>query len=108
MQGSQITDSKIINEIKYSKKKESDVLLKEKLLTISHKPDTQIKIAIEYARQPGASSWLYVIPLEQYGFSLTKLEFRDAILLRYGKELNGLASYISFWPGVRYYTCVKL
>ena len=30
MQGSQIPDSKIINEIKYSKKKESDVLLKEK------------------------------------------------------------------------------
>ena len=30
MQGSQIPESKIINEIKYSKKKESDVLLKEK------------------------------------------------------------------------------
>ena len=30
MQGFQIPDSKIINEIKYSKKKESDVLLKEK------------------------------------------------------------------------------
>ena len=32
MQGSQIPDSKVINEIKYSKKKESDVLLKEKIL----------------------------------------------------------------------------
>ena len=30
MQGFQIPDSKIISEIKYSKKKESDVLLKEK------------------------------------------------------------------------------
>ena len=108
LQGSQIPDSKIINEIKYSKKKESDVLLKEKLLTINHKPDTQIKKAIEYARQPVASSWLYVIPLEQYGFSLNKSEFRDAILLRYGKELKGLASYISLWPEVRYYTCVNL
>ena len=28
MQGSQIPDSKIINDIKYSKKKESDVLLR--------------------------------------------------------------------------------
>ena len=32
MQGSQILDKKIINEIKYSKKKESDVLPKEKCL----------------------------------------------------------------------------
>ena len=95
MQGSQIPDSKFIDDIKYSKKKESDVLLKEKLVTINHKPDTQIKKAIEYARQPGASSWLYVIPLEQHGFSLNKSKFRDAILLRYGKEIKGLASYIS-------------
>ena len=35
MQGSQIPDSEIINEIKYSKKKESDVLRKERILTIN-------------------------------------------------------------------------
>ena len=34
MQGSQILDKKIINEIKYSKKKESDVLPKEKCLPL--------------------------------------------------------------------------
>ena len=34
MQGSQIRDSKIINEIKYSKTKESNVLLKEKIPSI--------------------------------------------------------------------------
>ena len=50
MQEFQIPESKIINEIKYSKKKES----------------------------------------EQYDFSLNKTEFRDAILLRHGKESKGL------------------
>ena len=54
MQGSQIPDSKIINEIKYSKKKESDVLLIEKILTINKKLDAQTKKAIGNASQPGA------------------------------------------------------
>ena len=53
MQGSQIPDSKIINEIKYSKKKESDVLLIEKILTINKKL-AQTKKAIDNASQPGA------------------------------------------------------
>ena len=89
MQGSQTPDSKIINEIKYSKKKERDVLLKEKILTINQKLDAQTKKAIDDPRQPGASSWLSAIPLDQYGFSLNKAEFRDAIFLGYGKELKG-------------------
>ena len=33
-----------------------------------------------------------VLPLSLYGFSLNKGEFRDAIRLRYGKELRGLPS----------------
>ena len=78
MQGSQITDSKFINEIKYSKRKESDVLLKEKILTINQKLDAQTEKAIDDASQPGASSWLSAILLEQYGFASNKAEFRDA------------------------------
>ena len=78
MQGSQITDSKFINEIKYSKMKESDVLLKEKILIINQKLDAQTEKAIDDASQPGASSWFSAIPLEQYGFALNKAEFRDA------------------------------
>ena len=50
MQGSQIPDSKIINEIKYSKKKESDVLRKEKIFTINQKFETQTMKAIDDAR----------------------------------------------------------
>ena len=69
-------------------RKESDVLLKEKILTINQKIDAQKKKAIDDASQPGASSWLSAIPLEQYGFSLNKAEFRDAVMLRHGKELN--------------------
>ena len=72
MQGSQIPNSKIINEIKYSKKKDSDVLLKEKLFTLNQKLDAQTKKAVDHASEPGTSSWLSAIPLVQYGFSLNK------------------------------------
>ena len=40
--------------------------------------------ATELAKDKGSSSWLTAMPLEKYGFSLTKSEFRDAISLRYG------------------------
>ena len=92
MQGSQITDSKIINDIKYSKKKERCFTKRKN--TINQKHDAQTKKAIDEASQPGASSWLSAIPLEQYGFSLA--EFRDAVLIRYGKELKGLPATCPF------------
>ena len=34
-----------------------------------------------------------VLPLSAYGFALNKGEFRDALLLRYGKDLRGLPSH---------------
>ena len=39
--------------------------------------------AAELARDKGASSWLTTLPLEKYGFHLSKSEFRDALALRY-------------------------
>ena len=38
------------------------------------------------------SSWLNVLPLADYGFTLTKREFRDALNLRYNKQLRSLPS----------------
>ena len=75
MQGSQIPDNKIINEIKYSEKKERCFTKRKN--AINQKLDAQTKKAIDDAKQPGASSWLSAIPLGQYDFSLNKAEFRD-------------------------------
>ena len=57
---------------------------------------TQTAGAVQDARTPGASSWLDVLPLEENGFSLDKGEFRDAIQLRYAKDLKGLPSKSPF------------
>ena len=37
-----------------------------------------------------ASSWLNALPLQKYGFALTKSEFRDGLVLRYGWEPKNL------------------
>ena len=39
--------------------------------------------AVELAMEKGASNWLTVIPIKEMNFSLNKIEFRDAIKLRY-------------------------
>ena len=41
------------------------------------------KKRIEMCLEKGASNWLSALPLKEAGFSLNKLEFRDAIALRY-------------------------
>ena len=41
---------------------------------------------------PGASSWLSVLPLAEFGFALNKGELRDALSLRYGRPLRGLTA----------------
>ena len=46
--------------------------------------------ALKQAREKGSSSWLTVLPLKTYGFTLNKGEFRDSLLLRYDKDLPRL------------------
>ena len=50
------------------------------------------KRTVELAEEKGASSWLNVIPLQEYGFVLNKGEFRDAVALRYDRLIKGLPS----------------
>ena len=40
--------------------------------------------AIQLSKEKGSSNWLTTLPLDEYGFSLNKSEFQDAIHLRYG------------------------
>ena len=40
--------------------------------------------AMDLSHEKGASTWLSVLPLEEYGFVLHKGAFRDALALRYG------------------------
>lgn len=46
-------------------------------------PDS-LQRAMDLAQEKGASSWLTSLPIGEFGFSLHKSAFRDAIALRYG------------------------
>ena len=49
--------------------------------------------ALEQASEKGASAWLTAIPIAEYGFSLHKQAFRDALCVRYGWLLARLPSH---------------
>lgn len=43
-----------------------------------------LKRSLDLASEKGASSWLTTLPIEEYGFTLHKGAFHDALALRYG------------------------
>ena len=74
----------IRNKNKETSAKEADDLY-------SHLPVQQQK-AVELAKEKGASTWLTALPLKEYGFSLHKAAFHDAMALRYGWSPSNLPS----------------
>ena len=44
----------------------------------------QMQRVLEVMGEKGASSWLSSLPLEEYNFALSRMEFLDAMALRYG------------------------
>ena len=90
LQGNSLPDKKEIKELKFEVKKQQENLLTEKVKEIDTNLSSTMSRAMSQARKKGASSWLSVLPLEEYGFVLNKGEFRDALKLRYGNNLRGL------------------
>ena len=52
-----------------------------------------LKHAVDLAQEKGASSWLTSLPLDEFGFSLSKWAFRDALALRYGWQPSNIPNY---------------
>ena len=70
--------------------KKRETRYKDLYENIVSKSDALLQRHLEEARKEGASSWLTALPLSQYDFALNKGEFRDGLLLRYGKNLPRL------------------
>ena len=52
--------------------------------TLHSQLSPSLKHCADLAREPGSSSWLTVLPIQEHGFHLHKGDFRDALFLRYG------------------------
>ena len=59
-------------------------ILKSSAATLKVTLKASLKHAMDLAQEKGASTWKTSLPLEDYGFSLHKGAFRDAMALRYG------------------------
>lgn len=75
---------KIINERKSKEKENAAEILAS--------APAAMQRAVLIAQEKGASSFITSLPLQRYGFSLSKTEFRDAILMRYMWPLSNLPS----------------
>ena len=52
------------------------------------KLDHASQVSLDLATTRGASAWLSALPLTEYGLTLHKAAFHDAIALRYGWPLH--------------------
>ena len=66
---------------------------KEHALEIRNSLSTQLQRTDDLNSEPGASSWLLALPLQDQGFHLTKQEFWDALHLRYDWNLLNTPSH---------------
>ena len=55
--------------------------------------NTNAQRAVMRAVEGKTSNWLNVLPFSEYHFDLSPVEFRDAISLRYGRNLPGLPAH---------------
>ena len=58
--------------------------LKELASAILSSLPSPLQLDMSLAQEKGASTWLTSLPIEEFGFSLHKRAFRDALALRYG------------------------
>ena len=74
-------------------RKDKNKLLKAQAATLKEQLSRPMQYAMELAAEKGASNWLSALPLKEYGFALSKSDFRDALHLRYGWELSRAPSH---------------
>ena len=78
------------NSIKTNIKKQREVNYENKINDLRTRITPQQLKTNNINREKGVSSWLTTLPLEKYGFTLSKREFWDAINIRYNWPLSRL------------------
>jgi len=67
--------ARIISDIEGAREKKH----KAKFMKMKEEMSEKEQYAVTLASEKGSSSWLNSLPLEKYGFNLTKQEFRDGL-----------------------------
>ena len=91
-QGNTLADPAVVKTTRAEERKQNTNLEKQHVEVILSTLNEPTKRAVEQAKKKGASNWLSTLPLNDQGYTLNKGEFRDALAIRYNKELRGLPS----------------
>ena len=81
-----------VKEVKSTAVLEFKTVEKQKQSNIKANQEPSMQRNLEQLSEPGASSWLGALPLQEQGFNLTKGEFQDALALRYQRQVKNLPS----------------
>ena len=81
------SDDANVQRLMHAVRKEKDDDLKGKLEELKVSLPVRTQRAVDLACEKGASSWLTAIPLKDMNIDLSKLEFRDALRLRYDRPI---------------------
>ena len=81
------SDDANVRRLMHAVRKEKDDDLKGKLEELKVSLLVRTRRAVDLACEKGASSWLTAIPLKDMNVDLSKLEFRDALRLRYDRPI---------------------
>ena len=82
-----------LREIKSELRREKAEDFANKADAVREKLSSAQQRQIYLLSEKGSSFWLTVMPLQEYGFNLSKSEFCDALSFRYGWQLKNLAQY---------------
>ena len=85
-------DQKVIEEAMDTVERKKAEFHKNKRSEIYNKMNTKEQRILDLASEKGASSWLTSLPLAEFGFTLNKQEFQDAVLLRYDFRIKNVAA----------------
>ena len=92
LQGNTLPNNEDRKSIISEQNRSKMAVLNRKIEQVENSLPTETLRIIEQTKQPGASNWLSVLPLEEHGFSLNKREFRDALSLRFNLTIKGIPS----------------
>ena len=81
-------DMEKLHEVKTSITKDRNAMYEDKKKAIVEELSEQGQLMVNLASEKGASSWLTALPLKEFGYTLNKQQFADALALRYNLNLK--------------------
>ena len=81
-------DMEKLHEVKTSIKVDRLAFYKQKQDELLEELSDQGKLMVQLASEKGSSSWLTALPLKDFGFTLNKQQFADALALRYNLKVK--------------------